>query len=221
MGGELGNEIYIDLLVSSGLSPPSFILIENNNFYTNLVSKSWCLFLGFRGYLGEIGSGEKKEFFTYVFFSHKQWCVRVSASIFVAQLALVHELRLSEAFYVLWLAQLVLMICTGPNFHANSNEVSLGPAIRATLCYVVKEKQHRRQQQHQQRRQQYKQQSVTKAAATTAIWTYAVEREYIAYSSTAAAMSRTTERPEAYPTCLGGSTWSSSPLPLWFLGCKW
>ena len=107
MGGELGNEIYIDLLVSSGLSPPSFILIENNNFYTNLVSKSWCLFLGFRGYLGEIGSGEKKEFFTYVFFSHKQWCVRVSASIFVAQLALVHELRLSEAFYVLWLAQLV------------------------------------------------------------------------------------------------------------------
>ena len=151
MGGELGNEIYIDLLVSSGLSPPSFILIENNNFYTNLVSKSWCLFLGFRGYLGEIGSGEKKEFFTYVFFSHKQWCVRVSASIFVAQLALVHELRLSEAFYVLWLAQLVLMICTGPNIHANSNEVSLGPAIRATLCYVVKEKQHRRQQQHQQR----------------------------------------------------------------------
>ena len=44
MGGELGNETYIDLLlVSSGRSPPKFILIENDNFYTNLALKRCVL----------------------------------------------------------------------------------------------------------------------------------------------------------------------------------
>ena len=32
MGDELDNETYIDLLVSSALPPPNFILIENDNF---------------------------------------------------------------------------------------------------------------------------------------------------------------------------------------------
>ena len=41
MGGRLGNETYIDLLVSSALSPPIFTLIGNDDFYTNLVLKSW------------------------------------------------------------------------------------------------------------------------------------------------------------------------------------
>ena len=38
IGGEMGNETYIDLLlVSSELSPPNFILIQKSNFYTNLM----------------------------------------------------------------------------------------------------------------------------------------------------------------------------------------
>ena len=38
MGGELGNETYLDLLlVSSALPPPICILIENDNFYKTLV----------------------------------------------------------------------------------------------------------------------------------------------------------------------------------------
>ena len=83
MGGELGNQTYIDLiLVSSALFSPNFTLIENDNFYTNLVFKK-LVFWVFRGYLGEIES-EKKEVRTFLasFFSHNQWCVRVSVSIF-------------------------------------------------------------------------------------------------------------------------------------------
>ena len=69
MGGELGNETHIDLLlVSSALSPPNFILIENDNFNTNLASKSWCF-----GVFADISarSSRKKEkvrFFQIVFF---------------------------------------------------------------------------------------------------------------------------------------------------------
>ena len=38
MGGELGSETYIDvLLVSSALSPPNFTLIGNDDFLSNLV----------------------------------------------------------------------------------------------------------------------------------------------------------------------------------------
>ena len=69
MGGELGNETYIDLLlVSSARSPPNFILIENDNYYTHLLSKSWCF-----GVFADISarSSRKKEkvrFFQIVFF---------------------------------------------------------------------------------------------------------------------------------------------------------
>ena len=43
MGGELGDETCIDvLLVSSALPPPNFILIGSDGFYTNLLWKSWC-----------------------------------------------------------------------------------------------------------------------------------------------------------------------------------
>ena len=49
------------LLVSSALSPPNLIVIENDNFYTEYelsVKKLVCL--GFRGYLGEIESEKQK-----------------------------------------------------------------------------------------------------------------------------------------------------------------
>ena len=44
MGGELGNETYIDILLESSalLSPPNFTLIGNDDYYTNLAWKSWC-----------------------------------------------------------------------------------------------------------------------------------------------------------------------------------
>ena len=82
MGGELGNETYIDpLLVSSALSQPHLILIENDYIHTNLVSKSWCL--GVFEDISAISSPKKKlpgTIFHIRFFSHNQWCVRVSAS---------------------------------------------------------------------------------------------------------------------------------------------
>ena len=82
MGGELGNETYIDLfLVSAAPSPPNFTLIENNNFYTNLSSKK-LVFLGFLGYLGEMESGEKVVIFHRRFFFRAISGVRVSASNF-------------------------------------------------------------------------------------------------------------------------------------------
>ena len=83
MGGELGNETHIDLLlVSSALSPPNFILIENDNIYTIIVSKSWCFW--FFADISARSSREKKrlQFFIHVFFSHNQWRVRVSAANF-------------------------------------------------------------------------------------------------------------------------------------------
>ena len=83
MGGELGNETCIDvLLVSSAFSPPNFGLIGKDIFCTNLVWKK-LVFLSFRGYLGEIESGEKKtQNFHTLFFVHVQCCVRVGASNF-------------------------------------------------------------------------------------------------------------------------------------------
>ena len=67
MGGELGNETCIDrLLVSLELSPPDFILIENDNFYTCLASKSRCF-----GAFAEISarsSRKKKVIIFHVFF---------------------------------------------------------------------------------------------------------------------------------------------------------
>ena len=68
MGGELGNETYIDLLlVYSALSPPIFILIENDNLYTNLVSKSWC-FKVFADISARWSRKKKGLKFSYTFF---------------------------------------------------------------------------------------------------------------------------------------------------------
>ena len=69
MGGESGNETYIDVLPESAtLSPPIFTLIGNDDFYTNLVWKKLVL-LSFRGYLGEIESEKAKPWkFSYIFF---------------------------------------------------------------------------------------------------------------------------------------------------------
>ena len=60
MGGELGSETYIDvLLVSSALSPPKFTLI-GNDFFFNEFSVDTLVFLSFRGYLGDIESEKTK-----------------------------------------------------------------------------------------------------------------------------------------------------------------
>ena len=70
MGGQLGNETCIDVLLeSSALSPPNFILDRERRFlYEFSVEK--LVLLSFRGYLGEIESGKKKmlEFFVYFLF---------------------------------------------------------------------------------------------------------------------------------------------------------
>ena len=42
MDEELGNETYIDVVVSSALSPPIFTLIGNDDFFTNLMRIIWC-----------------------------------------------------------------------------------------------------------------------------------------------------------------------------------
>ena len=67
LGGELGKETYIDLLlVSSTLSPPNFILIESDNFYTNLASKSWRF--GVFADISARSSRKKKRMFHIRFF---------------------------------------------------------------------------------------------------------------------------------------------------------
>lgn len=83
MGGELGHETYIDvLLVSSPLFRPNFMLIENNFFlYENVFIK--ILFSSLRGYLGEIESIKieiRIPFFIYTCCCQKHWYVRVSVS---------------------------------------------------------------------------------------------------------------------------------------------
>ena len=43
MGGELGNETYIDVLLESSVFfQPNFTLIGNDDFFTTFVWKSWC-----------------------------------------------------------------------------------------------------------------------------------------------------------------------------------
>ena len=85
MGGELGDETYIDVpLVSLALFPPILTLIVNTNIkYLDEFSVEKLVLLSVRGYLGEIESGEEKsqEFFIYIYL-HMQCCVRVSASNF-------------------------------------------------------------------------------------------------------------------------------------------
>jgi len=75
MGGELGNETYL-LLVSSELSPPNFILIEDDNFYTNLVLKNWCF--GIFADISARSSREKKVYNSsyqiHVFFAQAVVC---------------------------------------------------------------------------------------------------------------------------------------------------
>ena len=70
MGGELGDETYIDVsLVSLALSPTNFHL-DRERRYLYEFSLQKLVLLRFRGYLGEIDSGEKKlnNFFMYFFF---------------------------------------------------------------------------------------------------------------------------------------------------------
>ena len=66
-------DCYIDLLlVSSALSPPNFILLENDIFYTKFILFSFkkLVFWGFRRYLGEIESKKNKGYnFSNTFFS--------------------------------------------------------------------------------------------------------------------------------------------------------
>ena len=94
MGGELGNETYIDpLLVSSALSPPKLILIKNDNIYTNLVSKSWC-FGVFAGISARSSRKKKLRFFIYVFFRAISGVSGLVLPTFVAQFTVVHEVRL-------------------------------------------------------------------------------------------------------------------------------
>ena len=63
MGGELGNESYIDVpLVSSALSPPKSTLFGNTDYYTSYeISVQKLVLLGFRGYLGKIESAKIKS----------------------------------------------------------------------------------------------------------------------------------------------------------------
>ena len=81
MGGELGNETYIDVLESWALSPPNFIFIGNDDFYTNLVWKSWC-FLVFADISARSSRKKNPRIFHILFFVNVQCCVRVSASNF-------------------------------------------------------------------------------------------------------------------------------------------
>ena len=68
MGGELGNETYMDVLESSALSTKFHLDRERRFLYEFSVEK--LVLLSFRGYLGEIESGKKKmlEFFVYFLF---------------------------------------------------------------------------------------------------------------------------------------------------------
>ena len=84
MGGELGNEPCIDgLLVSSALSPPNFTLIGNEDFYTNLVWKTWCFWV-----FADISARSEKKNSDFcilgsiLFSLRMQCCVMVSASDF-------------------------------------------------------------------------------------------------------------------------------------------
>ena len=70
MGGELGNETYFDVLESSALSPPNFTLIGNDDFYTNLVWKSWYLrvFADISARSSRGGESKKDAIFYILFF---------------------------------------------------------------------------------------------------------------------------------------------------------
>ena len=59
MGGELGNETYIDLLLVSSALSTKFHLDRKRQFLYECSVKK-LVFLGFRGYLGEIESKKKK-----------------------------------------------------------------------------------------------------------------------------------------------------------------
>ena len=62
-GWRIGQSNFIDvlLLVSSALSPPNFTLIGNDDFFTNLVWKSWRFWVFADTYLGQIESEKNKQ----------------------------------------------------------------------------------------------------------------------------------------------------------------
>ena len=83
VGGELGTETNIGLLVgSSAMSPQFFAFIGNDDFITNCVLKSWC----FRVF-ANISSRSSRDIkmswnFNILFLLRMPCCVRVSASKF-------------------------------------------------------------------------------------------------------------------------------------------
>ena len=86
------------------------LLIQNDNFYTNLVSKSW--FLGVFADISARSSRGKNFFLIFhirFFFRTISGVSGLVLPIFVVHFAVVHEIRLQKAFYVLWLAQLVVV----------------------------------------------------------------------------------------------------------------
>ena len=83
MGGELGNQTYIDLLESSALFPPNFTLIGKDDIYTNLLWKIWCFEFSRISRRDRVGKEKKKKMIFFIYFFVKvQCCVRVRASIF-------------------------------------------------------------------------------------------------------------------------------------------
>ena len=81
MGGELGNETCIDLLLSALLSPPVFILMEDDHFNTNLVSRSGCF-----GVFADISARSSRKKEVSVIHIRVFACVRVFSSNFCSQI---------------------------------------------------------------------------------------------------------------------------------------
>ena len=91
--------------------PTKFHLRQRQFLYEFCVKK--LVFWGFRGYLGEIELKNKRgQKFHVRFFSHNQWCVRVSASNVCSPICSASRDTTLGSFlpgtrYVLWVAQLV------------------------------------------------------------------------------------------------------------------
>ena len=88
MGGDLGNESYIDLLiVSTALSPPIFLLIGRNDFYTKFqVRLKKCVDACDFSRISErnrVGfQTRSSQLFYCTFVLHMRCCIRVRASDF-------------------------------------------------------------------------------------------------------------------------------------------
>ena len=68
MGGELGNQTYIDLLESSALFPPNFTLIGKDDIYTNLLWKIWCFEFSRISRRDRVGKEKKKNDIFHILF---------------------------------------------------------------------------------------------------------------------------------------------------------